>query len=295
VTLDLPLASIRLDGGTQTRATTDAAAIADYAERYREQLDMPPVVVFFDGADHWLADGFHRVAAAVLAGRGEIPTDLRDGTLQDARRHAICANQAHGVRLSNADKRRKIGMALDDPEWSTLSDRELGRRCGVDHKTVATVRRELAEPTVCPWTAIRLERGAVIARRIEIPPPADSSERAAFSHLWDLFRGRAWEHSWCQKSHVCPVFAILALADYDRIRAGDDPFDTMTPGAVALARSTAAMRDALIPALWDRLVAAGHLDRFIETEAPQDFALWGRLERIASLPIEEQRRACDLT
>jgi ParB-like chromosome segregation protein Spo0J len=44
----------------------------------------PPIVVFFDGAEYWLGDGFHRIIAAVALGLVEIAADVRE----DPRRHS---------------------------------------------------------------------------------------------------------------------------------------------------------------------------------------------------------------
>lgn len=44
----------------------------------------------------------------------------------------------------SADKCRAVTALLHDPEWSSWSDREIARRCGVDHKTVSALRRELS-------------------------------------------------------------------------------------------------------------------------------------------------------
>lgn len=33
---------------------------------------------------------------------------------------------------------------IRDPEWSQWSDREIGRRCGVDGKTVTAIRQNLS-------------------------------------------------------------------------------------------------------------------------------------------------------
>ena len=60
---------IRLDGGTQSRAELSDDVIQEYAGYYTDKVEMPPVVVYFDGTDRWLADGFHRVMAAKWAGR----------------------------------------------------------------------------------------------------------------------------------------------------------------------------------------------------------------------------------
>jgi hypothetical protein len=64
----IPIANIRLDGGTQPRAVLDFEAIEDYAEAMGAGMKFPPVVVFYDGENYWLADGFHRVKAAYAAG-----------------------------------------------------------------------------------------------------------------------------------------------------------------------------------------------------------------------------------
>ena len=56
----------------------------------------PPVIVFHDGADYWLADGFHRVEAARKIDRKEIEAEIRDGTARDAILHGIGANATHG-------------------------------------------------------------------------------------------------------------------------------------------------------------------------------------------------------
>ncbi|MCJ2059176.1 hypothetical protein MKL09_21870 [Methylobacterium sp. J-048] len=59
--------------------------------------------------------------------------------------HSAGANAAHGLRRTNADKRRAVLMLLDDEEWSQWSDREIGRQCVVDGKTVTRMREELGQ------------------------------------------------------------------------------------------------------------------------------------------------------
>lgn len=131
---------IRRDGGTQPRAALDAATVEAYAEAIRAGVAFPPVVVFHDGTDHWLADGFHRVAAHEAAEFEEIHVDIRAGTRRDAVLFACGANETHGLRRTNEDKRRAVLLLLGDEEWSGWSDSEIGRRARVSHTFVAKLR-----------------------------------------------------------------------------------------------------------------------------------------------------------
>lgn len=132
--------AIRTDGGTQSRAALNDATVAEYAEAMGEGADFPRVVVFYDGSDYWLADGFHRHAAHVLASLTKIDVDCRQGRRRDAILYSVGANSAHGLRRTNADKRRAVAVLLADDEWSAKSDRWISEKCSVDHKTVAAMR-----------------------------------------------------------------------------------------------------------------------------------------------------------
>lgn len=132
----LPIASIRLDGGTQPRACMDAAIMAEYASEFETGVALPPVAVFFDGEDHWLADGFHRLGAAKAAGLETIDATVKQGSRRDAVLYSVGANAEHGLRRTNADKRRAVETLLRDPEWSQWSNREIARQCAVSEGSV---------------------------------------------------------------------------------------------------------------------------------------------------------------
>ncbi len=140
----LSIAGIDLDGSTtQARAGHDAETVASYADAMRDGARFPPPVVFRDSdGTIRVGDGHHRLLAAREAGMLEVACEVRDGTARDALLHAVEANARHGLRWSRADRRRVVHILLDDAELSRLSDRELGRRAGVDHKTVSAARRE---------------------------------------------------------------------------------------------------------------------------------------------------------
>lgn len=139
--------TIRTDGGTQTRAGVDPATVADYAEALAHGAQFPAIIVYHDGTDYWLADGFHRLAAHKQAGIAQIEAHIRQGNRRDAVLYSVGANADHGLRRSNADKRRAVETLLLDEEWAQWSDREIARRCGVSAPLVGKVRAELA-PTV---------------------------------------------------------------------------------------------------------------------------------------------------
>jgi hypothetical protein len=142
----VPLDRIPTDQGGQTRVHVHAGAVRDYAAAMTAQLadgglQFPPVVLFTDGRDYWLADGFHRVLAARKAGLAEIAAQVHPGTQRDVLLFAVSANGAHGLPRTRADMRKLVGLLLADVEWSQWSDREIARRCRVDHKVVSRLRR----------------------------------------------------------------------------------------------------------------------------------------------------------
>ena len=98
----------------------------------------PPAVVYYDGADYWLSDGFHRYGAAKKAGLGSLKAEIRQGTRRDAVLNAVGANAT--LRRSREDKRHAVSILLADGEWSKWSNRTIAHRCGVDEKLVRTLR-----------------------------------------------------------------------------------------------------------------------------------------------------------
>ena len=142
-TTKLELVSISKDGGTQPRAAIDPDTVGEYAEAMKAGAKFPPIVVFHDGQEYWLADGFHRVQAATRAMLIEISADVRQGTRRDAVLYSVGANSEHGMRRTNADKRRAVMTLLNDEKWGKWSDREIARQCRVGNKFVSDIRRSL--------------------------------------------------------------------------------------------------------------------------------------------------------
>jgi hypothetical protein len=173
---NLKIASLVRDAGTQCRAELCEATVAEYAALPAK--DLPPCIVFRDIASHFLADGFHRVAAAEQRGDTSIACEVRDGTLRDAVLFALGANRAHGLRRTNADKRRAVEVMLADDEWRTWSDRRIAETCGVDDKTVASVRAQLRRFRTCDSPAERIGKDGkkYKAKKSKPPTPAAAPE-----------------------------------------------------------------------------------------------------------------------
>jgi hypothetical protein len=141
----LPIRLIRTDGGTQSRVMIDWTTVADYAEFLAVGTQLPPVIVFHDGAEYWLSDGFHRYHAYKQLGLAEVDAEVRSGSVRDARLYSAGSNTSHGLRRTNEDKRNAVLMLLNDPEWARWSDNEIARRCIVSNHLVREVRASLGE------------------------------------------------------------------------------------------------------------------------------------------------------
>lgn len=179
-------ALVTADRRAQSRSAVNAEVVADYAEAMQAGATFPPVTVYHDGETYWLADGFHRIDAALQAGVASILADVRKGGLRDAVLFSVGANGVHGLRRTNDDKRAAVMTLLNDPEWSLWSDREIARRCGVSAPLVASLRPSVSAlqmdaPRLVERGGKTFEQntarigkraGAVPAVQVEVAPPA---------------------------------------------------------------------------------------------------------------------------
>lgn len=139
----MKLTEIELDSTLQVRDMLDQEVINDYSEALREGAKFPAITVFRVGSRHIIVDGWHRYFAHKKAGLALIDVDVIDGSMRDATLYAIGANDAHGLRRSNKDKRKAVMMLLDDFEWAEWSDRKIAQVAKVSSMTVGTIRKSL--------------------------------------------------------------------------------------------------------------------------------------------------------
>lgn len=151
ITLCLEL--ILTDKGTQMRAALNDSVVADYRDQWKAGTKFDPVDVFFDGKHYYLADGFHRYFGAKHAERTSIPCYVRQGTLRDAILFAVGANQQHGLRRTNEDKRSAVQRLLNDEEWVAWSDHKIAEHAGVSQQFVSATRKELTTVVNSPAAA----------------------------------------------------------------------------------------------------------------------------------------------
>lgn len=165
---------IRIDGGTQSRAEINQVTVTEYAEAIESGSVFPPVRVFFDGVSYWLGDGFHRYFAHLKAGKEGIAADVTNGTQRDAILHSLSANALHGLRRTNADKRKAVTILLQDFEWQEWFNSEIARHCHVSLPLVAQIKKELGMEGSDEPKKYRTADGKVHEKRT--PKRADKKE-----------------------------------------------------------------------------------------------------------------------
>lgn len=136
---------IRIDCGTQSRESIDQQVVSEYAAALKEGAKFPAVVVFHDGLEYFLADGFHRYLSHIQAGLTEIEVEVKNGTVRDAILYSLSANDSHGLRRTNADKRKAVMTLLEDEDWKTWSSSDIARACKVSHVFVIKLRKDKPE------------------------------------------------------------------------------------------------------------------------------------------------------
>ena len=138
--IKIKLDEIRIDGGTQQRCEINQDIVSEYASALIDGIEFPAVTLFLDGVDYWLADGFHRVLAHQRVKSVDIHAEVIKGNKRDALLYSTGANNTHGLRVTNADKRKSVLVLLSDPEWSQWSNRQIAKHCYVSHTFVENLR-----------------------------------------------------------------------------------------------------------------------------------------------------------
>lgn len=151
----LRLDQITVDDAMQARVTVDDSIVEEYAELMRGGHNFPSVEVVYDARakKYYLVDGFHRLSAARRAGIKSIGAVVVDGTMDEARWLSCGANKNHGLRRTNADKRKAVRAAL--MARPHLSDPVLAEHVGVSSGTIRNYRVELAAAGVIADVQVR--------------------------------------------------------------------------------------------------------------------------------------------
>lgn len=184
--MKLAIDQIRRDPRTQPRNHIDH----EVAERYRDAMaegdQFPPVTVFFDETDYWLADGWHRVQAAMLLDWTEIEVEVHEGGLREAEWFSFSVNATHGYPRGKDDVGHILSRIFKDPEWSAKPLREIQRHTAVPWTTVRRHHDRFASGPVAQIKPAEREvtRGGMTFRMNTTNIGARSAEPAAVPPVW---------------------------------------------------------------------------------------------------------------
>ena len=125
---EILLVAICPDVELRLRADVIPQVAENYAAQMKEGRAFPPVDLFSGDGEYYIGDGWYRLEAARLAELESFPAHIRGHGKSAALRWALKSNTAHGQPLTNADKRKKVTLALK--EYPDRSGNELAHLCG---------------------------------------------------------------------------------------------------------------------------------------------------------------------
>ena len=141
----IPIAEIRIDGGTQSRVDIDPHWVHEMVDNIKNDVLYPPVEARYDGVCYWLSDGFHRYHAYTQLGLREIEVAYLPGTQFDAQLDSYKANSKHGKPRTRADKIKAVTNALANPLIEDKSNYAIAKICEVSQPFVASIRNPKAK------------------------------------------------------------------------------------------------------------------------------------------------------
>jgi hypothetical protein len=151
----------------------------EYADALAGGANLGRGTVFHDGSRYWLGDGVHRIAAGRKQGKRAAEFEIREGGYDEAFAFACRANDTHGGRTSNDDKRARC-EAYWRRHWKDPrpADRAVALACNVSYELAGKVRRSLEESGALPTVGnAQASDGRIVpSRRFAIPDPEPAAE-----------------------------------------------------------------------------------------------------------------------
>ena len=126
----IQISQIHSSDKTQSRVKLNQSVLEDYTQLLNDSdFSFPPISVLLDNEDEtkfYIYDGYHRLEAHKRKQRNEIFVEVTGiGNLRDAILQSLSVNSEHGLRRSNADKRKAVMTLLTDKDWNRWSIRSL--------------------------------------------------------------------------------------------------------------------------------------------------------------------------
>jgi hypothetical protein len=180
------LNKIRIDGDTQARERLDESVVAEYAAHMKDGAKFPPLIVFYDGTDNWLADGFHRYFAYKQHAALDVDVEVREGTKDDALLYAFGAAAQRGLPMNHQDYKAIIKRMLAHPVWSQWTNTTIAKHIGCSSMTVGRIKKELEKESAPPDTTKKykdkdgkerqVDTTKLATKKAAEPEPQDDSE-----------------------------------------------------------------------------------------------------------------------
>jgi hypothetical protein len=139
----VPISQIVIDDRLQPRC--DGISDEHVASLMETPEIWPPIVLARGNGGLFLIDGFHRHEAARQLGIAEVTATIYDPPEgADLYGIAFQLNAKHGRALNLRDRKAYALLLLR--QYPDASDRELGRKCGLHHETIGSLRDAQGTP-----------------------------------------------------------------------------------------------------------------------------------------------------
>lgn len=139
---EIAIGEIRIDRSTQCRPVDDNIVLR-YMALIEDGAIFPAVEIVFDGKNHWMWDGHHRLEAYRKLGKDHIPANVEEGTKRDAIWLSFSANKKNAFPRQPGTAKEIVEKILKDKEWSKKSTREIANHVGITERYVFKIQSAL--------------------------------------------------------------------------------------------------------------------------------------------------------